>query len=79
MDDKTHDNARAHWNAAAADFDDEPDHGLRDPAVREAWRAALALLPPALARATVHDLTPRPDLWGRPAHDERYARTADRG
>ncbi|MYW69657.1 methyltransferase domain-containing protein [Streptomyces sp. SID8379] len=25
------------WDAAAADFDDEPDHGLRDPAVRAAW------------------------------------------
>ena len=196
------DAARAVWDAAAADFDDEPDHGLRDPAVREAWRAALAawlppppgrvldagcgtgslslllaelgyavtgidfapamiaraaakadatgrpitfhvmdaaapalpggydavvcrhvlwalpepaavlarwaallrpggrllliegfwhtggglraadllaLLPPAFARATVHDLTPRPDLWGRPAPDERYALTTDRG
>ena len=34
--------ARALWDAAAADFDDEPDHGLRDPAVRAAWQAALA-------------------------------------
>jgi hypothetical protein len=25
------------WDAAAAAFDDEPDHGLRDPAVRSAW------------------------------------------
>src|SRR5438477_8131922 len=27
----------AYWEAAAERFDDEPDHGLRDPAVRAAW------------------------------------------
>ncbi|MFD7448008.1 class I SAM-dependent methyltransferase [Kitasatospora sp. NPDC059827] len=26
-----------YWDAAAAAFDEEPDHGLRAPAVREAW------------------------------------------
>lgn len=31
----------AYWEAAAAAFDDEPDHGLRDPAVRSAWAARL--------------------------------------
>lgn len=30
------------WDAEAAAFDDEPDHGLRDPATREAWRQLLA-------------------------------------
>ena len=41
----------AYWNAAAASFDDEPDHGLRDPAVRAAWAALLEpLLPQAPAR-----------------------------
>ncbi|MER5213393.1 class I SAM-dependent methyltransferase [Streptomyces sp. NPDC002838] len=25
------------WDARAASFDDEPDHGLRDPEVRRAW------------------------------------------
>lgn len=25
------------WDAAAGSFDEEPDHGLRDPAVRDAW------------------------------------------
>ncbi|KUO16349.1 class I SAM-dependent methyltransferase [Streptomyces dysideae] len=25
------------WDAAAATFDDEPDHGLRDPEARRAW------------------------------------------
>ncbi|ROR89969.1 GNAT family N-acetyltransferase [Nocardioides aurantiacus] len=42
---------RAAWDAAAPTFDDEPDHGLRDPAVREAWRTLLlGALPPAPAR-----------------------------
>ncbi|MEP1123927.1 MAG: class I SAM-dependent methyltransferase [Ilumatobacter sp.] len=30
-----------YWDAQAATFDDQPDHGLRDPAVREAWRTLL--------------------------------------
>jgi SAM-dependent methyltransferase len=30
------------WDAESATFDDEPDHGLRDPVVREAWAARLA-------------------------------------
>jgi ubiquinone/menaquinone biosynthesis C-methylase UbiE len=39
------------WDAAAADFDTEPDHGLLDPVVRAAWRALLlSVLPPAPAR-----------------------------
>jgi SAM-dependent methyltransferase len=38
---------RAFWDEQAAAFDEEPDHGLRDPAVREAWAELLArLLPP---------------------------------
>lgn len=32
----------AYWEAAAETFDDEPDHGLRDPAVRAAWAARLS-------------------------------------
>ena len=32
---------RAFWDGAAATFDEEPDHGLRDPAVRTAWTALL--------------------------------------
>jgi SAM-dependent methyltransferase len=39
------------WDAEAAGFDDEPDHGLRDPLVREAWRSLLrSVLPPIPAR-----------------------------
>lgn len=42
---------RDQWNAEAARFDDEPDHGLADPATRAAWRdLLLAALPPAPAR-----------------------------
>ena len=33
---------RALWDAEAARFDEEPDHGLRDPAARAAWAALLA-------------------------------------
>ena len=36
------------WDSAAASFDNEPDHGLRDPLVRQAWRELLLpWLPPA--------------------------------
>jgi len=39
------------WDAQAATFDDQPDHGLRDPLVRDAWRSLLiSLLPPVPAR-----------------------------
>lgn len=38
------------WDKQAATFDDEPDHGLRDPAIRAAWRELLTdWLPPAPA------------------------------
>lgn len=43
------------WDAQAATFDDQPDHGLRDPEVRAAWAdVLLPLMPPA--PATVVDL-----------------------
>ncbi|MFD5826330.1 class I SAM-dependent methyltransferase [Lentzea sp. NPDC060358] len=34
------------WDARAEGFDDEPDHGLRDGRVRDAWAAVLLPLPP---------------------------------
>ena len=34
--------ARAVWDAEAPSFDMEPDHGLRDPRTREAWKRLLA-------------------------------------
>jgi SAM-dependent methyltransferase len=44
---------RRYWDAQAATFDEEPDHGLRDPAVRAAWAdLLLANLPPAPAAVT---------------------------
>ncbi|MCP5098210.1 MAG: methyltransferase domain-containing protein [Chloroflexi bacterium] len=30
-----------YWDSEAASFDNEPDHGLRDPVVRQAWRGLL--------------------------------------
>lgn len=42
------------WDAQAPTFDDEPDHGLRDPTVRRAW--ADLLLPRLPESATVADL-----------------------
>lgn len=42
---------RVLWDAEADRFDDEPDHGLRDPSVWQAWTALLVdLLPPPPAR-----------------------------
>jgi SAM-dependent methyltransferase len=43
------------WDAEVATYDDEPDHGLRDPAVRAAWAALLRDRLPA-APADVVDL-----------------------
>ena len=34
------------WDRLADRFDDEPDHGLRDPGVRAAWTALLLPLMP---------------------------------
>lgn len=42
---------RDFWDAEAATFDDEPDHGLRDPQVHDAWRSLMiGLAPPAPSR-----------------------------
>ncbi|AGL18513.1 class I SAM-dependent methyltransferase [Actinoplanes sp. N902-109] len=42
--------AGAEWDGYAATFDEEPDHGLRDPGVRSAWKRLLKpVLPPAPA------------------------------
>ena len=36
-----------YWDAEAETFDAQPDHGLRDPLVRDAWRSLLlGLVPP---------------------------------
>ena len=42
---------RRYWSAAAGDFDDEPDHGLLDPGIRQAWRRRLQQwIPPGATR-----------------------------
>ena len=39
------------WDTEAAVFDDEPDHGLHDPLVRDAWRSLLlSYVPPIPSR-----------------------------
>jgi SAM-dependent methyltransferase len=43
------------WDEAAANFDDEPDHGLRDPAVKAAWAALLVPMVPS-SPARIADL-----------------------
>jgi 2-polyprenyl-3-methyl-5-hydroxy-6-metoxy-1,4-benzoquinol methylase len=46
-DEKRLQETRQFWDDAAASFDAEPDHGLRDPGVREAWKTLLnQWLPP---------------------------------
>jgi 2-polyprenyl-3-methyl-5-hydroxy-6-metoxy-1,4-benzoquinol methylase len=43
------------WDREAATFDDEPDHGLRDPLVRDAWARLLTSVLPDQP-ATIADL-----------------------
>lgn len=46
----TDESSAAYWDSQADAFDEEADHGLRDPRVRDAWRRLLlAHLPPAPA------------------------------
>jgi SAM-dependent methyltransferase len=49
------DAVRAQWDAAAATFDLEPDHGLTSPETRAAWWSVLAPLLPA-SRPRVADI-----------------------
>src|SRR3954447_16618929 len=49
------DDVAGFWDAQAADFDDEPDHGLRDAVVRAAWKRLLLAEMPA-APASVVDV-----------------------
>ena len=43
-----------YWDEQSASFDDEPDHGLRDPVVRGAWHELLATILPD--RAAILDI-----------------------
>jgi 2-polyprenyl-3-methyl-5-hydroxy-6-metoxy-1,4-benzoquinol methylase len=45
--DQNNQETRLYWDQQAASFDQEPDHGLKDPLVREAWSQLLEeWLPP---------------------------------
>ena len=46
---------RRAWDSEAAVFDQEPDHGLRDPKIRKAWKNRLADWLP-LVPSTVLDI-----------------------
>ena len=43
--------SQQYWDEAAATFDHEPDHGLRDPLILEAWTALLKMWLPATSAA----------------------------
>jgi len=49
------DEVRAEWDAEAAAFDQDPDHGLTEPATREAWWQLLSGVLPT-PPATIADL-----------------------
>jgi SAM-dependent methyltransferase len=51
----TDESSAAYWDSQAGAFDEEADHGLRDPRVRDAWRRLLLAHLPA-APAAVADL-----------------------
>ena len=51
----TDESSAAYWDSQAGAFDEEADHGLRDPRVRDAWRRLLLEHLPA-APAAVADL-----------------------
>jgi len=53
--DRGNDEIAGYWNDYAQAYDDEPDHGLGDPATREAWRVLLEHWLPA-QRSDVADL-----------------------
>jgi SAM-dependent methyltransferase len=44
---------RRAWDAVASSFDDEPDHGLRDPEIRRVWTSLLRRMLPAQARTVL--------------------------
>jgi SAM-dependent methyltransferase len=53
-DEQVSERSPEYWDASAATFDDEPDHGLADPAARRAWRELL--LPLVGSRSRIADL-----------------------
>jgi len=53
-----------YWDGQAATFDNEADHGLRDPRVRDAWRRLLlAHLPAARRPWPTSAAVPGPCRW----------------
>lgn len=54
-DEKRVQDARHYWNEAASFFDNEPDHGLRDPLLAETWTTFLRVSLP-YTRAAILDI-----------------------
>ncbi len=51
------DNPQHQWDLEASTFDEEPDHGLRDPIVRQSWMDLLEeLLPPHATGTSALDI-----------------------
>lgn len=55
IDNQKLEKTRQFWNQEAAHFDNEPDHGLLDPKVYEAWRRLLSAYVPSTP-ATILDI-----------------------
>src|ERR1044072_3344286 len=70
---------RRFWAEQAATFDDEPDHGLRDPAVRQAWSDLLLPLLPESRHVTALGCATGTlaVLLGQAGHDVRGLDLAD--
>lgn len=51
-----------YWDGQAAAFDDEPDHGLRDPGTYAAWERLLVDTLPALP-SDIADRVQGPGRW----------------
>jgi len=62
-----------YWDGQADTFDEQPDHGLRDPRVADAAEAVLRQ-----RRSAAVTRLGDPDLWGGPVTDERYLLTSTR-
>ena len=63
------DDTRTFWDDQAATFDDHADHGLTDPATRQAW----AMLLGGFIENPRTDLSAEPVLWRKEVTDHRYA------
>jgi ubiquinone/menaquinone biosynthesis C-methylase UbiE len=83
--------SQQYWDDLAPTFDNEPDHGLREPLVRATWTEFLKTWLPQTNAAILdigcgtgsfinvsnQNLSGNPNFWGGSVSDERYAIIAD--